>query len=554
MRKFLKRHLGRILVDAGFVSRGSLASALQEQRRTKELLGQVLVRMGVLQPGDVKASLLLQRYLLNPKDAASLAAGERQLLGSLLVESGRLSQQDLDRAMEEKRRSGERLGEVLVRLDCIGPEQLEALLDFQAHQEAHAPGPFRLGELLVTTGDLSREQLEAALAKKNGSGKRLGEVLVEEGYVPPGRVSHCIGLQKMLVHAALSAIFSVGIAATGHAADVNLQWDPSPDTAVAGYKVYYQADSQVLPFQGSGSVQGAAPIDVQGRLTATVTGLEPGHTYYFAVTAYDDAGNESVYSNVASAETLYPPPSIINPVGGTLVSGLVTVDADPSGDPSVTGMQFFVDGVLRGADSSAPYQFQWDASALSPGSHTLVVRTSDPRGNLTESAPVSVQVAAKDSTPPSVSLSSPLPGAVVSGTATISAAAADDTGVSKVELYKDGVLLFAGNTAPFNFSWDTSSVPDGTHSLAAKAYDAAGHVAQSGEISVVVKNTLPEAGAQLTVADALTALNIAAGKLAPTPEQVARLDLGPVVNGRYAPDGVVNTGDVVVLLSKLTGK
>jgi len=650
MRKFLKRHFGQILIDAGFVSRGVLDSALQEQRSSRERLGEILVRMGAVQRGDVEASLLLQNYLLNMEDAATLAVGERQMLGSLLVESGRISQQDLDRAIAEQERSGGKLGEVLVRLGFLSQEQLKTLLSFQANQQAHTSSPFRLGELLVTTGDLSRQQLDAALAKKNGSTKKLGEVLVEEGYVHPGRIDHCVSLQKMLMHAALAAIFSIGIAATAHAASVELQWDPSPDANVAGYKIHYQADSQVQPFQGTGSAEGAAPIDVRTQLTATVNGLDPGHTYYFAVTAYDDSGNESMYSNVVSAEAPYPAPSITYPLDGTSVNGTVTVLADSMNNPSVTGMQFYVDGALKGSDTSGPYQFQWDSSTLSPGSHTLQVKTVDAKGAVVDSGTVTVQVTSKDSTPPTVALTAPQGGTVVSGTTIIAATAADDIGVSRVEFYKDGALLFAGNTAPFTFSWDTSSVANGAHTLVAKAYDAAGHVTQTGEISVLVNNvvadtvapvvrsfslpvsaasltvpvsslsasddaavtgymvtesagapaanasgwsatppssftfsgsgartayawakdaagnvsaaasgsvtiTLPDPTATtLTVADALMALNIAAGKVAPTPEQISRLDVGPVVDGKYAPDGVVNTGDVVVILSKLTGK
>ena len=83
-----------------------------------------------------------------------------------------------------------------------------------------------------------------------------------------------------------------------HAAAVILDWDASNDSDLAGYKVYYQADTPSLPFQGTGAVEGAAPIDVANVLTETVSGLDSQKTYYFAVTAYNSAGLESVYSNI----------------------------------------------------------------------------------------------------------------------------------------------------------------------------------------------------------------------------------------------------------------
>ena len=495
MRKYLKRHIGQILVDAGFLSRQVLASALHEQKRTREKLGQVLVRMGVVKAPDMKASLLAQKYLSNIEDAVKMAAGDRQMLGSLLVESGRMSDADLDLAIAEQQRTGAKLGEVLVRLGFVSQPQLDALLNFQANQAAHASSPFRLGELLVTTGDLSRKHLKAALAKQSVSRKKLGEVLVEEGYLRPSQVEYGIGLQKMLMHAVLAAILSIGVVSTSNASDFELTWDPSPDASVVGYKVYYQADSEVQPFQGSGSVDGAAPINVGSGVTTTVRGLTPGHTYYFAVTAYDDSGTESVYSNVIALAAPLPSTAITFPTSNQTVSGALTIQADSLNNPSVSALQFFVNGTLQGFDTAAPYEQTWDTSGLAPGSYTLTAKAVDSSGNVTESSGVSVQVAATDSTAPSVSLTAPQNSTVVSGATTISATATDDVGVSRVEFFLNGELLYAGNSAPFTFSWDTSSVANGVHTLVAKAYDAAGHAAQTSDISVLVNNVVPDTDA-----------------------------------------------------------
>ena len=495
MRKYLKRHIGQILVDAGLLSRQVLATALQEQGRTKELLGQILVRMGVVKAPDMKASLLAQKYLSNIEDAVKMAAGDRQMLGSLLVESGRMSDADLDRAIAEQQRTGAKLGEVLVRLGFVSQPQLDALLNFQANQTAHISSPFRLGELLVTTGDLSRKHLKAALAKQSKTHRKLGEILVDEGYLRPSQVEHGIGLQKMLMHAVLAAIFSFGVAATSNASDFELTWDPSPDTSVVGYKVYYQADSVVQPFQGYGSVDGAAPINVGSGVTTTIRGLTPGHTYYFAVTAYDDSGTESVYSNVITLDAPLPSTAITFPASNQSVSGALTIQADSLNNPSVTALQFFVNGTLQGFDTSAPYEQTWDTSGLAPGSYTLMAKAVDSTGNVTESSGVSVQVTATDSTAPSVSLTAPQNSTVVSGATTISATATDDVGVSRVEFFLNGELLYAGNSAPFTFGWNTSSVANGVHTLIAKAYDAAGHAAQTSDISVLVNNVVPDTDA-----------------------------------------------------------
>lgn len=88
-------------------------------------------------------------------------------------------------------------------------------------------------------------------------------------------------------------IFSFFVFACGslslYAADVSLAWDPSVSTDVVGYRVHY------------GSLSGVYDNfhTVGNQTTYTVSNLSNG-TYYFAVTALDAAGNESIYSNEVS--------------------------------------------------------------------------------------------------------------------------------------------------------------------------------------------------------------------------------------------------------------
>jgi hypothetical protein len=73
------------------------------------------------------------------------------------------------------------------------------------------------------------------------------------------------------------------------AGDVSLQWDPNSEADVIGYKVYY----------GTASRTYSAPISLGRQTTYTVTGLAAG-TYYFAVTAFNNSGLESAFSNEVS--------------------------------------------------------------------------------------------------------------------------------------------------------------------------------------------------------------------------------------------------------------
>ena len=80
---------------------------------------------------------------------------------------------------------------------------------------------------------------------------------------------------------------------------VTISWDASPTPEVTGYKIHYQAEPYVLnQWDGTGATQGNSPVDVGDVLTYQLTNLTDGVVYYFAVTAYDAAANESTYSNI----------------------------------------------------------------------------------------------------------------------------------------------------------------------------------------------------------------------------------------------------------------
>lgn len=73
---------------------------------------------------------------------------------------------------------------------------------------------------------------------------------------------------------------------------VNLTWNTSPSTGVA-YNVY-RGDVSNGPYVKLNSTPVAGT-------TYTDTGVQSTHTYYYVVTAVDDNGLESVYSNQTSA-------------------------------------------------------------------------------------------------------------------------------------------------------------------------------------------------------------------------------------------------------------
>ncbi len=72
--------------------------------------------------------------------------------------------------------------------------------------------------------------------------------------------------------------------------NVTLAWNPSTDSTVAGYKIYY----------GSASGNYTNVVDVGNVTNATISGLVEGVTYYFAATCYNSSGIQSPFSNEVS--------------------------------------------------------------------------------------------------------------------------------------------------------------------------------------------------------------------------------------------------------------
>jgi poly(hydroxyalkanoate) depolymerase family esterase len=91
-----------------------------------------------------------------------------------------------------------------------------------------------------------------------------------------------------------------------------------------------------------------------------------------------------------------------------------------------------------------------------------------------------------DTVAPTVSITSPANGATLSGTVKVTASASDNVGVARVEFSIDNTLVGTDTAAPFEYSWNTAAATNGTHTLVARAHDAAGNTTTSSTLSVSV--------------------------------------------------------------------
>ncbi len=266
----------------------------------------------------------------------------------------------------------------------------------------------------------------------------------------------------------ISGTVPVSITATDNVSVVQVEW--------------YLDGAQV-------GVSGVAPAVFSWDTRASVNG-----SHGLQARARDAAGNVGLSAIVnvnvqnATADTVAPTVALLSPASGTTVSGVASVQVTATDNVGVTQLEWYLDGVLKGTGPGGSLSFSWSTAGTSNGTHTLQTRALDAAGNVGTSAPLSVVVQnGADTIAPTVRITSPVSGTTISRSAKttrVYATATDNAAVTRVELKADGKLVASSTSANPVFSWNTSKVTVGTHTLQTFAYDAAGNVGASAVCTV----------------------------------------------------------------------
>lgn len=96
----------------------------------------------------------------------------------------------------------------------------------------------------------------------------------------------------------------------------------------------------------------------------------------------------------------------------------------------------------------------------------------------------------QDSTPPTISIRSPLNNSILMDTVSVTCDSIIDSDINRLELWIDGDSLTTDSIPPYSFSWITNNFENGSHSLLIKAFDNSGNQSESEAITVNVTNFL----------------------------------------------------------------
>ena len=164
----------------------------------------------------------------------------------------------------------------------------------------------------------------------------------------------------------------------------------------------------------------------------------------------------------------------------------ITATASDS-DGTVTNVSFFDGTTFLGNTNNTPYTV---TATLATGVHPLTAVATDNGGLSTTSSVVNISVGGAN-IPPSVTITNPVDGAVLSSSAavTIRAAANDPGGsVTNVQFYDGALLLGSDATSPYSF---TASLAIGAHTLTAVAFDNLGLATTSAPVNITMARYLP---------------------------------------------------------------
>jgi len=189
-------------------------------------------------------------------------------------------------------------------------------------------------------------------------------------------------------------------------------------------------------------------------------------------------------STSPSADVTPPVIGFTAPGNGASVTGNVSITVSATDNTAVSSVTLTIDGVPVATDTSSPYTFAWNTSAVLNGSHTLSATAIDSAGNTNTSSIAVMVINVLDATAPTITITAPSDGSKVTTNVSVKVNASDNLGITKVELYVDGIPQGVSTSAPFTTKWNSTKAAKGPHTLSCKAYDAAGNVGVSQSIWV----------------------------------------------------------------------
>ena len=237
------------------------------------------------------------------------------------------------------------------------------------------------------------------------------------------------------------------------------------------------------------------------------SGVDEGYNdnpYVISVAATDSGDNRTSWSNYGKyIDVAAPGAGIMTTIWGGGYGGVSGTSFSCPAAAAVVGLMMSanpgltvdaVEGLLEGSavDLGAP---GWDiyyghGRVNANGAVQMAMDGSSGGGGDTQN--------------PTVSITSPSNNSTVIGLVNVNVSASDNIGVTKVVLFAGNIKVGEDLVEPYQFTWDSTQMADGSVALIAYAYDAANNEGSSGSHSVLVDNMPDNPGPTDTIPPTVT--------------------------------------------------
>ena len=185
-----------------------------------------------------------------------------------------------------------------------------------------------------------------------------------------------------------------------------------------------------------------------------------------------------------------PQVNIAAPRNGEVVEGMLEIAANISGPQPMDYVNLLIDGALI-FNTTAPYNWSLNTSNYSDGQHRLEVRAFDiSRSTGSQVITIMINNTGSAVSIPAVDIQSPINGAILNGTATVSVQVESEQPLLFVRLSLDGTMMYNWTSAPYTTPLNTVQLADGTHLVNVTARDSQAHEGYQ-QITVTVSNAPP---------------------------------------------------------------
>jgi type IV pilus assembly protein PilB len=112
-------------------------------------------------------------------------------IGELLLAQGLIDDDQLSHALNEHKRTGLMLGKIIVRLGFVEEDVMSSILGHQIKLKKSK----RLGDILVDQGYITSDQIEKALNRQKDTSEKLGVCLVKLGFISESKLLDALSAQ-----------------------------------------------------------------------------------------------------------------------------------------------------------------------------------------------------------------------------------------------------------------------------------------------------------------------------------------------------------------------